>query len=137
MDGHNLHTPANAHSESDGWHRMTHELWESGQRRLAFRRFLAAAQRGDSDSRTMLGYFCDWGEFQNALTWFERALALGDKSALCEIARMYFRHRKNVRQTILHAQQITEAKPGIGVTQWEFDSATRLLRWLKRREIAA
>ena len=64
----------------------------------------------------MLGYFCDWGEFQNALNWFERALALGDKSAHWEIARMYFRERKNVRQTLIHAQQITEAKPGIEVT---------------------
>ncbi len=137
MDGHKLHTPANAHSESDGWHRKTRELWESGQRRLTFRRFLAAAQRGDSDSRTMLGYFCDWGEFQNALNWFERALALGDKSAHWEIARMYFRERKNVRQTLIHAPQITEAKPGIEFTQLEFDSATRLLRWLKRREIVA
>jgi TPR repeat protein len=166
--------PTTKFSESDAWHRKSHQLWEQGHHRLAFRRFLAAAKRGDASAQLNLGYFYDYGigvprrqsvalywykraygqgksgaannagtiyrdrgEFQTALMWFERALALGDTSANWQIARMYFRQRKDIPRTVLHLKRVVQAKPGVDVTRWEFEAANRLLWRLERRNAAA
>lgn len=165
--------PIAANSESDGWHRKTHELWKKDHDRLAFRRFLAAAKRGDSSAQLMLGYFYDYGigvprkrsvalhwykrayrqghsggannagtiyrdagDFQKALIWFERSISLSDSSANWEIARMYFRQRNDIAKTILYLKRVIQAKPGIQVSVWEHEAATRLLWRLQRRAIA-
>jgi TPR repeat protein len=159
------------YSESDGWHRKTHELWDQGHYRLAFRRFLAAAKRGDLTAQLNLGYFYDrgigvlrkqfvalhwykrayhqghcggannvgtiyreWGEFQKALMWFERAVSLGDTGANWEIAKIYFRRRRDIPKTILYLKRVVQAKSGIEVTRWEHEGATRLLWRLERRQ---
>ena len=166
--------PTAEYSESDAWHRKTHELWKKGHERLAFRRFLAAAKRGDFTAQLNLGYFYDYGigvprkqsvalhwykrayrqghsggannagtiyrdsrEFPKALMWFERAVLLGDLSANWEIARMYFRQRNDIAKTISYLERVIQAKPGIEVTVWEHEAATRLLWRLERRAIAA
>lgn len=162
------------YSESDAWHLKTHELWDEGHFRLAFRRFLAGAKRGDSYAQAMLGYFYDYGigvvrrrrsalrwyrradrqdhicaannigtiyrdlgDFEKALTWFKRAVSIGDADANWEIAKMYFRQRKDIPNAVKYLKRVVEAKPGVEVTQWDFEAATRLLWRLEKRQLAA
>jgi TPR repeat protein len=159
--------------ESDAWHSKTQEFWDNGQYRLAFRRWLAGARRGDMTAQLNLGYFYDcglgveksgskalrWykrahkqghaaaasnagtvyrdrGEFQTALTWFERAVAFGDIGTHWEIARMYFRQRKDIPSTIRHLRATIQGKPRVDVTRWSFEAANRLLWRLERRKAA-
>lgn len=113
-------------------------LGVSRRKSLALHWYKRAYRQGHGSGANNIGtVYRDWGEFQTALMWFERAVEFGDLSAHWNIARMYFRQRSNIAKTILHFQRIVEAKRGVEVSGWEFDTATRYLRWLERRKNVA
>jgi hypothetical protein len=59
----------------------------------AIRWWKRADRQGSWDAAFNLGmYFRDHREWNKALSWFERALQLGDRDALVEIAKIHFRY---------------------------------------------
>jgi uncharacterized protein len=89
-----ISSQANMYSESDDWHRKTHELWDKGKHRLAFRRFLQAATRSDMSAQLNLGYLYDYGigvkrKKSLALHWYKRAYSQGCASAANNAGTIY------------------------------------------------
>jgi hypothetical protein len=66
------------------------------------------------------------------MQWFERALGLGDIEAHFEIAKLYYRQKKNIAKTIEHLKPVAIAEPRVDVTEWSRDVAKRFLRMLER-----
>jgi TPR repeat protein len=87
-------TRTSSYSESDAWHQKTHELWDKGLYRLAFRRFLQAARRSDISAQLNLGYMYDYGigvkrKKSLALHWYKSAYSQGHASGANNAGTIY------------------------------------------------
>jgi TPR repeat protein len=123
----------NATAQSSLGYFYDYGLGNPRSRRKAIFWYTCAYRQGSSIGANNLGtIYRDIGDFQRALIWFERAIKLGDISPHFEIAKMYYRRKKNIPKTIEHMALVANAKPGTEVSEWDNKVATRFLRLLER-----
>lgn len=77
--------------------------------------------------------FRDEKDFKRALSWFQRAVRLGDADANLEIAKICLSTKADVANAIVYLKRTTKAKAG-DVTDGSKEEAQHLLRQLKRRK---
>jgi TPR repeat protein len=76
--------------------------------------------------------FRDENNTQQALSWFRRAIRLGDADANLEVAKLYLREEANVAKAIVHLKRTTRARRS-DVTEGAKQEAQRLLKQLMRK----
>jgi hypothetical protein len=101
--------------------------------RLALYWYGRAFRQGYSAGATNTGtIYRDQGQIRKALTWFQRAVRLGDADANLEIAKLYLRKKKDIRKAIPHLNRTIRAAAGTEVTEDSKREARRLLKQFGR-----
>jgi hypothetical protein len=96
-----------------------------------------AFRRGYRTAASNIGtIFRDEGKTQQALSWFQRAIRLGDADANLEVAKIYLRGKGDVARAIVYLKRTTKARPS-DVTEGSKQEAQRLLKQLVRRRVQA
>jgi uncharacterized protein len=101
-------------------------------RRLALHWYGRAFRQGYSAGATNTGtIYRDQGQTRKALTWFQKAVRLGDADANLEIAKLYLRQKRNIRKAIPYLIRTIKASSGTEVTEDSRREARRLLKQLR------
>jgi uncharacterized protein len=91
-------------------------------------------RRGSSGAASNIGtVWRDEGKLGRAITWFQRAVKLGDGDANLEIAKILLRKEGQVGKAIAYLKRTTKAKPS-HVTEGSKQEARRLLSQLVRKK---
>jgi len=103
-------------------------------RDLALYWYRRAYRRGSSGAASNIGtVWRDEGKLGRAITWFQRAVNLGDGDANLEIAKILLKKEGQVGKAIVYLKRTTKAKPS-DVTEASKQEARRLLNQLVRKK---
>jgi TPR repeat protein len=93
-----------------------------------------AFRRGYSSAASNIGtIFRDEEKTRQALSWFQRAIRLGDADANLEVAKILLRKEGKTGRAVAYLKRTTKAKPS-DVTEGSKQEAQRLLSQLVRKK---
>jgi len=96
-----------------------------------------AFRRGYRTAASNIGtIFRDEEKIKQALSWFQRAIKLGDADANLEVAKIYLRGEGDVARAIVYLKRTTKAGPS-DVTKGSKQEAQRLLNQIVRKRAHA
>jgi TPR repeat protein len=96
-----------------------------------------AFRRGYRTAASNIGtIFRDEEKTKQALSWFQRAIRLGDADANLEVAKIYLRVEGQVEKAIVYLKRTTKARPS-DVTEASRQEAQRLLKQIVRKRVQA
>lgn len=85
-----------------------------------------AYRRGDASAANNIGtIWRDEGKWQRALSWFQRAVKLGDNDSNLEIAKYYLQNEHDAARAVPYLRKVSESDR---VTQASAEEARRLLK---------
>jgi TPR repeat protein len=90
-----------------------------------------AYRRGEAVAANNIGtVWRDEGQLKRALSWFEKACALGDEEAHLEIGKHYLQNAHDYARAIRHLEKVRQSRR---VTEAGQEEAARLLGQAKRK----
>jgi TPR repeat protein len=104
-------------------------------RKAAIEWYTKAYRRGERSAASNLGaMFRDESKFKDALSWYERAVKLGDGDAILEIAKIHLREPQGRLHAMSRLEEIKDL-PREDVTRATQKEANLLLREMKKQRV--